>query len=70
MDLIVWLKECISKLQGTDIERNVILARNVEKLVMSYISCMCISLQNVEEYNDGYKKIPHTGDKASLDRCE
>ena len=67
MDLLVLLKECISKHKGTDIERNVILARNLEKLVMPYISCKCISLQNVEEYNDKYnKKIPHTGVKAAI----
>ena len=79
MDSIVRLKEYISRLKGTCIEKNIVLAVNLEKLVLSYLSSKSTSLHNdienkskvyLEPYNEKYEEINAVNFDAYKNRQE
>ena len=72
MDTIAHLKECILKLKNTKIDKNILLARNFENLVTSYLSAKSISSKEAFENKslpdqDSYEVRYGVNSPANLD---
>ena len=71
MNTIARLKDCITKLKNTEIEINIVLARNLENLLITYISSKSKPLlgndENTSKVDPAYEVIPLESSPVNLD---